>query len=126
VSVVDITPRDEDDARMADLEFYEEVGGLIAARRARLGLNQTALAALAGMSRSALANIELGRQRVLVHQLFALAKALNTASPDELLPTLKEADDVAVSGSNLTAQQRAQVMRFVDTHTSAAVRNGRP
>jgi len=111
---------------MADLEFYEEVGGLIAARRARLGLNQTALAALAGMSRSALANIELGRQRVLVHQLFALAKALNTASPDELLPTLKEADDVAVSGSNLTAQQRAQVMRFVDTHTSAAIRNGRP
>lgn len=43
------------------------------------------------MSRSALANIEAGHQRVAFHQFLALARALRT-DPGELLPQQQSAD----------------------------------
>ena len=52
-------------------------------------LSQEFLASAAGMSRSALANIEAGQQRVAVHQLLDLARVLRV-DPASLLPSAGE------------------------------------
>src|SRR5437016_3336973 len=66
-------------------ELYDQLGTLIRNRRKKLLLTQRDLAARIGISRASLANIETGRQKVLVHQLYALATALDLA-PSDLLP----------------------------------------
>jgi transcriptional regulator with XRE-family HTH domain len=64
---------------------YQQIGSAIKARRKTLGLKQEALAATLGISRGALANIETGRQGILVHQLLKFAAALQL-TPSDLLP----------------------------------------
>lgn len=54
-------------------------------------MKQEELAARVGISRASLANIERGRQSVLVHHLYAIAKALSLA-PADLLPSVDEAE----------------------------------
>ena len=67
-------------------DIYEEVGRNI--RRYRDGARRTQeqVAAAIGMSRASLANIEVGRQKVRLHHLYAIAEALDLASPALLLP----------------------------------------
>jgi transcriptional regulator with XRE-family HTH domain len=65
--------------------FYVRLGEIIQARRKALGMKQKNLADAVAMSRGSLANIETGRQGVLVHQLYKFAKALEM-QPHELLP----------------------------------------
>lgn len=68
---------------MADL-FNEELGRRI--RAARHGkLTQAVLGEQIGLSRTAITNIECGRQRLLVDQLVDIADALGVAAA-ELLP----------------------------------------
>ena len=69
-----------------DLEpIYKIIGGIIRQRRRRLELPQAKLAVRLGISRATLANIETGRQRILIHHLYAFAEALDM-KPNELLP----------------------------------------
>lgn len=69
--------------------IYRTVGQRIAAARRAFGkhLTQQALASRTGrgLSRSAVANIERGRQRLAVHQLYLIAQALGV-EPEDLLP----------------------------------------
>jgi len=65
--------------------IYSAVGERIRARRKTLGLTQVQLAPRLGMSRASLANIETGRQAVLIHQLYLVAEALGVL-PTDLLP----------------------------------------
>ena len=68
--------------------IYQHIGAVIRTRRNALKprLTQEALAQRVGISRASLANIETGRQNVLVHQLYALADALSLDPSDFLLP----------------------------------------
>jgi transcriptional regulator with XRE-family HTH domain len=50
-----------------------------------MGLTQLQLSALIGLTRGSVANIEAGRQSVLLHQFLAIAAALKL-TPDQLLP----------------------------------------
>ena len=69
---------------MADL-FNEELGRRI--RAARDGkLTQASLGERIGLSRTAITNIECGRQRLLVDQLVDIANALGVPA-SELLPS---------------------------------------
>lgn len=72
-------------------ELYKAMGERIAAlRRAatpRVTQGRLALLTKGVLSRSAIANIERGRQRLAIHHLYAIAEALNV-SPKELLPSL--------------------------------------
>ena len=69
---------------MADL-FNEELGRRI--RAAREGkLTQASLGERIGLSRTAITNIECGRQRLLVDQLVDIANALGVPA-SELLPS---------------------------------------
>lgn len=71
-----------------DLAYlYKEFGKLVRDHRRRLGLTQDRLAGKVGLSRTSITNIERGRQKILLHQLFQLAESLQI-SPEALLPNV--------------------------------------
>jgi transcriptional regulator with XRE-family HTH domain len=70
-----------------DEEIYERLGQQIAARRRGLKMTQQKLATAVGMSRASIANIECGRQNVLLHHLYRFAEALKMSNAADLLPT---------------------------------------
>jgi transcriptional regulator with XRE-family HTH domain len=88
--------------------------------RKSLGLTQDQLAKQVGISRASLANIERGKQQVLVHHLFALADGLQLESPVQLLLTPQgggrkrgAAADLPLSGEGLTDKQRQEVLSLM-------------
>jgi transcriptional regulator with XRE-family HTH domain len=93
-------------------DVYVGIGAMIRTRRRGLDLSQGELAQTLGLSRSTLANIESGRQRILVHQMLALAAALETTVA-ELLP-LPQATKAISLPKNLNDVQAAQVTNFID------------
>jgi transcriptional regulator with XRE-family HTH domain len=97
--------------------IYKTIGGIIRQRRRRLELAQTKLAARLGMSRATLANIETGRQRVLVHHLYAFAEALDM-KPGDLLPQMIKTGTASEWAqfpipSDLKPQQKEQIARLI-------------
>jgi transcriptional regulator with XRE-family HTH domain len=71
----------------AQQTFYKALGARI--REIRRGkLSQEQLAKAANLSRTSIVNIESGRQKLLVHNLFQISKALKVL-PTELLATLE-------------------------------------
>ncbi|MFZ1991961.1 MAG: helix-turn-helix transcriptional regulator [Alphaproteobacteria bacterium] len=97
--------------------IYREIGGIIRAQRRLRDKAQSALAGQLGISRATLANIETGRQRILVHQLYAIAKALNVKLSD-LLPLPRD-EDVDVNWAtlpiegDLNEEQRKQIASLI-------------
>ena len=98
---------------MSDMELYRRLGRTVAKRRRELGLTQSDIAEKLGLSRASLANLESGRQRIMVHQLFALANALKLKSILDLVPEtwvpLEPLPEIKVSGSTLSPQQQSAV-----------------
>lgn len=97
--------------------IYKTIGGIIRRRRRRLDLAQAQLAAQLGISRATLANIETGRQRVLVHHLYAFARALQM-KPNELLPQTFEAGSSKdwtqfPMPADLKLQQKEQIAQVI-------------
>ena len=84
---VDIFNVRSENSRVSPDPIYTELGLLIRARRKALNLRQKSLASELGISRGSLANIETGRQSILVHQLYRFAAALRLP-PHDLLPLL--------------------------------------
>lgn len=77
--------------------LYRALGRKIAsARVTRAGgqLSQSKLAAMVGLTRGSIANIELGSQRPPLHIVWAIGRALGV-EPASLLPQGSELDDVA-------------------------------
>lgn len=64
--------------------IYMELGDRIRMHRKRRGQTQEFLADGVGISRAALANVELGRQRIMLHSLTAYARHLGI-KPQELV-----------------------------------------
>ncbi len=56
--------------------FYVDAGQRINKARRDAGLTQQALAAVSGLTRSSVANVEAGRQRIPLHVLASMAKPL--------------------------------------------------
>lgn len=82
--------------------IYPAIGKAIAERRVDLGLTQGQLAERLEISRPSLANIEAGRQRMLVHQVYEIAAALHVL-PSELVPRQRVS---ARDFIHLTARER--------------------
>nr|WP_249137748.1 helix-turn-helix transcriptional regulator [Bradyrhizobium tropiciagri] len=94
--------------------IYLEIGERIRVRRKANRLRQHELADRVGISRASLANMEVGRQKVLVHQLYAIAIALGLA-PADLIPAppaLLRADDLPLP-ANLKPKEREQIARLL-------------
>jgi len=66
--------------------FYQSLGSSVRRAREASNLTQSDLAAIVGVSRTSLTNMELGRQRMLVDQLADIAIALHV-SVESLLPS---------------------------------------
>lgn len=64
--------------------IYIAIGTKMVMIRASLGLTQQELAARIGLERASVANIETGRQRILLHDIENIATALGT-TPKHLL-----------------------------------------
>ena len=98
---------------MSDLELYRRLGQAVAERRTELGLTQREVAEKLGLSRASIANLETGRQRILVHQLYALVRALNLKSILDLVPKVWEPPEplaeIEVKGLVLSPKQRSAV-----------------
>jgi transcriptional regulator with XRE-family HTH domain len=69
--------------------IYKAFGIRVRGQREALGMTQLQLSVEIGLTRGSVANIEAGRQSVLLHQFLALASALQLA-PEQLLPTQSE------------------------------------
>lgn len=64
--------------------IYAALGARIRARRKKLGMIQMDLSRKLKISRASVANIETGRQRVLLCMVFDIAKALRVRPADLL------------------------------------------
>jgi len=96
--------------------LYEQIGLVIKLRRKKLGLKQRELAGKIGLSRGSLANIEIGRQNLLVHQLYKIASELGLEPIDLLPPMQVRAEHAGWSKllpDGLKPQQRDQIARLL-------------
>ena len=97
--------------------LYKRLGSIIKERRRQLGFTQEHLSNQLGISRASLANVETGRQRTLVHQLYRLAEELDV-EVTALLPDPEETkkfqalDDLLFS-ENVSLEQRQQIARLL-------------
>jgi len=92
---------------------YRQIGETLRRLRRERDLSQELLAASCRMSRSALANIESGQQRLAVHQLLQLARALDV-DPVALLPP-------AADGSSTQPVDEELVQKGVPEEAARAV-----
>lgn len=71
---------------MDDDAIYREFGRRVAMRRSELRITQGALAAAVGFSRASIANIETGRQKLPLHQVYRILTVLELDDVTVLLP----------------------------------------
>jgi transcriptional regulator with XRE-family HTH domain len=109
---------------MAGDPIYKGFGNAVSTRRKALGLTQAQLASKVKMSRASVANIESGRQNVLLHHVYALAAALEFTKVGELLPppplqkSTGEELRMTVSNEALSLSENAEA-QVTDLITSA-------
>lgn len=70
-------------------DLYKRLGRRIGELRNAARVSQFELACKIGLSRTSVTNIERGRQRVQIHTLYSIAKAIGKG-PADLLPFLDE------------------------------------
>lgn len=88
-------------------QFNEELGRRI--RAARQGkITQATLGARVGLSRTAVTNIECGRQRLLVDQLVAIAAAIGVPVLDLLPPSSTSALTAAANDARISEMPTVQ------------------
>jgi transcriptional regulator with XRE-family HTH domain len=94
----------------AQQTFYKALGARIREIRGSK-LSQEQLAKAADLSRTSIVNIESGRQKLLVHNLFQISKALKVL-PTVLLATL-EPSSVSVPEIDASSEAAEWVQRSV-------------
>jgi transcriptional regulator with XRE-family HTH domain len=98
---------------------YRSIGALLRSRRRQLNWSQEKLAQQVHLSRATLANIETGRQRILVHQLYTFASALGVKL-EELLPRTQKISPTADWSrlpipDGLKLEQKEQIARLIES-----------
>jgi transcriptional regulator with XRE-family HTH domain len=73
-------------------QIYKELGRRIAIARGEANMTQERLAGAIGLSRTSVVNVEAGRQRLSIHQLYRIADALDR-QPSEFLPPSPDLDE---------------------------------
>lgn len=114
---------------MRDREMYRQLGSRLRTRRDALRMTQQQLADKVGVSRASIANMERGRQNVLLHHLYVLADALEMSGPADLLPTAMKDDkaaDVEITGSPISDRERASVNEFLSKVAMNQTKKTRP
>ena len=104
--------------RMSEEQLYRALGMTVAARRRTLGLTQSDVAASIGLTRATLANIEAGRQGVLLHHLYRLTAALGLGSildltPASIGPAQEPPPPPRLDGVEVTESDRTQIEKVL-------------
>jgi transcriptional regulator with XRE-family HTH domain len=92
---------------MDETVLYKDFGRLVRDHRRRVRVTQSQLGERIGLSRTSITNIEQGRQKVLLHQIFALAESLEirpeallpAVTPSEMSPRIEEKLDKHLKGT---------------------------
>jgi len=103
---------------MKDEDMYIELGGAIKERRKALKLTQEKLSVKLGISRTALTNIEAGRQRLHVHKLCDISMALDLDVQDLIPKEYFKRDEpndskIILSRKGLSRKQRDQILDLI-------------
>lgn len=104
---------------MDERAIYGTLGEAVLVRRKRLGLTQAQVAKKVGISRESVANIEAGRQRVLLHHVYGLMRALDLKSITDLIPASLRRDSseapmaVRVSGATVTDKEMVSIESLI-------------
>lgn len=104
---------------MDERAIYGTLGQALLVRRKRLGLTQAQVAKKIGVSRESIANIEAGRQRVLLHHVYGLMRALDLKVITDLVPASaphvsgQAAMPVEMSGASVSDTQKSDVERLL-------------
>jgi transcriptional regulator with XRE-family HTH domain len=124
---VDIPRLAAQTAAMASDPVYKAFGNAVSTRRKSLRLTQAKLANKVKMSRASIANIESGRQNILLHHVYALAAALDFTKVGELLPPLPQksvGEELKMTLSNQTLSKHAEAQVADLITTALAPRRG--
>jgi transcriptional regulator with XRE-family HTH domain len=89
--------------------IYREFGLLLAGERKRKRLSQAEFAALAGLSRTSITNIECGRQAVQLHQLYSFASILHIE-----IHVLLPKETVLKIGSSVDQVKSTEQVRYLE------------
>jgi transcriptional regulator with XRE-family HTH domain len=100
--------------------FYGEVGGLVQAARTKRGFSQVELGAKVELTRSSIANLEAGRQRIRLHILALIADVLRVNLSDLLPdhPLGLEGDGLAEVEKIIDPKTPDNTRRFVESVVS--------
>ena len=99
-----------------DEDFYRRFGQRLRQARKAAGLSQADLAPAIKLTRTSVANIEQGRQKVLLHTFGKILDVLNL-QPVELLPTGASASQLPPELNNLSLDERDFVKRGLRSFT---------
>jgi transcriptional regulator with XRE-family HTH domain len=96
------------------MQVYRALGFAVARRRKELALTQAEVAKQIGLARASLANIESGRQKVLLHQLYLLASALRLDSilgltAPSFVASNPSEKPLGFTGSPVSLEQKAKI-----------------
>ena len=100
--------------------LHRHIGTVIKGRRKQLNMTQEQLANRMATSRAALANVETGRQNVLVHHLYSFAKHLDLRIEDLLPPIAGSTASEFPLPEGLNRIQRDQITRLLDDAPAVA------
>jgi transcriptional regulator with XRE-family HTH domain len=97
--------------------IYRIFGHRLRDLREGRGISQQELGELSGLTRASIANVESGRQRVLLHQVLRFAQALRV-DLDTLVPQASALQESGISGANTSLNDYLLRLRGVAGVTS--------
>ena len=104
-------------------DVYSVVGKRVRAGRAQVQLTQDELAQRVGLTRTSITNLELGRQKIQIHTLYAIADALKLPvisflpdRPSRVSSTIRD----ELKGKRLDPAERAWAARILSTGSRIA------
>ena len=92
-------------------DLYTRIGDHLKTIREQRGISQLDLANAVGVTRSSVANVESGRQRIQIHTLIAACQALGCDPADIISRALEGADPLAAVLSRGATQHTARLRR---------------
>lgn len=105
-------------------DVYTVLGKRIRVGRSRVRLTQDELAQRVGLTRTSITNLELGRQKIQVHTLYAIAQALQLPiasllpdKPSVVSSTIRD----ELKGKRLDPAERAWAARILSTGSGLAL-----
>lgn len=113
---------------MEELKLYQIIGKRIKETRQNRGYTQQELADLIHLTRSSIANIEIGRQKLPIHVLYAIAEQLKI-EPFNLLPSgnpeseIKVKDDMRVKLDDFSLEELKWIKQIKDKNTKEKEEN---